>query len=227
MIEANGGLTVTLWPAYWPHQKCCSDQAPLWGLTRPRKPTGWNFNTYTKNICRRSSVIKIYFRSVVCRIKVIIFFTVWGYFARRMPEKQFWSWWIFSSDQGWVPTETQDMFWSRARNSFASEVVSAQQSSKQTTGQLIIGLALGHDKYPSAQVEQYTEILNSAPSRVGRPRLDVHNIIYWFKNTRAALRRAESRQMREAGAMPRLFSASEMIRWILAWSDHDRNDHVI
>ena len=146
MIEANGGLTVTLWPAYWPHQKCCSDQAPLWGLTRPRKPTGWNFNIYTKNICRRSSVIKIYFRSVVCRIKVIIFFTVWGCSARRMPEKQFWSWRILSSDQGWVPTETQDMFWSWAGNSFASEVVSAQQSSQQTTGHLIISsLTWGHD----------------------------------------------------------------------------------
>ena len=61
------------------------------------------------------------------------------------------------------------------------------------------------------QVEQYTDILNSAPSRMGRPKLDVHNIIYWFKNTRAALRRAETRQQREEGSMRRLFSA-EMMR---------------
>ena len=66
--------------------------------------------------------------------------------------------------------------------------------------------------YP--KVEQYTEILNSSPSRVGRPKLDVHNIIYWFKNTRAALRREEARHLREGGATARLFSA-EMIRWVL------------
>ena len=46
------------------------------------------------------------------------------------------------------------------------------------------------------EVEHFTTILNSAPGRDGRPKLDVHNIIYWFKNTRAALRRAEIRQMR-------------------------------
>ena len=43
------------------------------------------------------------------------------------------------------------------------------------------------------QVEQYTRLLNSAGCRAGRPKLDPHNIVYWFKNTRAALRRAETR----------------------------------
>ena len=77
--------------------------------------------------------------------------------------------------------------------------------------------------YP--QVEQYTEILNSSPSRVGRPMLDVHNIIYWFKNTRAALRREEARHLREGGA--RLFSA-EMIRWVFVLITlSEDNDHVI
>ena len=47
------------------------------------------------------------------------------------------------------------------------------------------------------QVEQFTHILNSAPSRHGRPKLDVHNIIYWFKNTRAAMRRTELRLSRQ------------------------------
>ena len=46
------------------------------------------------------------------------------------------------------------------------------------------------------KVENYTHILNSSPPRLGRPKLDVHNIIYWFKNTRAAQRRAELRQLR-------------------------------
>ena len=48
----------------------------------------------------------------------------------------------------------------------------------------------------SLKVEHYTNILNSAAGRAGRPKLDVHNIIYWFKNTRAALRRAEIRAVR-------------------------------
>ena len=48
------------------------------------------------------------------------------------------------------------------------------------------------------QVEHYTTLLNSAPGRVGRPKLDIHNIIYWFKNTRAALRRAEIRKIRSS-----------------------------
>ena len=48
------------------------------------------------------------------------------------------------------------------------------------------------------EVEHFTNILNTAPGRAGRPKLDVHNIIYWFKNTRAALRRAELRQIRSS-----------------------------
>ena len=48
------------------------------------------------------------------------------------------------------------------------------------------------------EVEHYTHILNTATGRAGRPKLDVHNIIYWFKNTRAALRRAEIRQIRSS-----------------------------
>ena len=48
------------------------------------------------------------------------------------------------------------------------------------------------------QVEQYTRLLNSAGCRAGRPKLDPHNIVYWFKNTRAALRRAETRHGGEA-----------------------------
>ena len=53
------------------------------------------------------------------------------------------------------------------------------------------------------KVEHYTNILNSAAGRAGRPKLDVHNIIYWFKNTRAALRRAEVRAVRGPSLIPR------------------------
>ena len=48
---------------------------------------------------------------------------------------------------------------------------------------------------------------------MGRPNLDVHNIIYWFKNTRAALRRAETRQLKEGVSMPRLYTP-EIMGWV-------------
>ncbi len=41
------------------------------------------------------------------------------------------------------------------------------------------------------QVEEYVRELNSQESRRGRRPLDVNNVIYWFKNTRAAVKRAE------------------------------------
>ena len=41
------------------------------------------------------------------------------------------------------------------------------------------------------QVEEYVKELNSLESRRGRRPLDVNNVIYWFKNTRAAVKRAE------------------------------------
>ena len=41
------------------------------------------------------------------------------------------------------------------------------------------------------QVEEYVAILNSLDSRRGKKPLDVNNVIYWFKNTRAAVKRAQ------------------------------------
>ena len=41
------------------------------------------------------------------------------------------------------------------------------------------------------QVEEYVAILNSLESRRGKKPLDVNNVIYWFKNTRAAVKRAQ------------------------------------
>ena len=48
------------------------------------------------------------------------------------------------------------------------------------------------------QVEEYVRELNSLESRRGRKELDVNNVIYWFKNTRAAVKRSEmkSRSLR-------------------------------
>ena len=41
------------------------------------------------------------------------------------------------------------------------------------------------------QVEEYVAILNSLDSRRGKKPLDVNNVIYSFKNTRAAVKRAQ------------------------------------
>ena len=48
-----------------------------------------------------------------------------------------------------------------------------------------------HFMYFYLQAEEYTDILNSLEYREKKRRLEPANIIYWFKNTRAALRRAE------------------------------------
>lgn len=43
------------------------------------------------------------------------------------------------------------------------------------------------------QITHYVNELNSLESRRGRKPLDVHNVVYWFKNARAAQKRAETR----------------------------------
>ena len=45
--------------------------------------------------------------------------------------------------------------------------------------------------YHFFKVEEYVKELNALESRRGRRPLDVNNVIYWFKNTRAAVKRAE------------------------------------
>lgn len=50
------------------------------------------------------------------------------------------------------------------------------------------------NQHPSRQqIQQYVTELNSLESRRGRKPLDVNNVVYWFKNARAAQKRAESR----------------------------------
>jgi homeobox domain-containing protein len=43
------------------------------------------------------------------------------------------------------------------------------------------------------QIQQYVKELNGLESRRGRKPLDVNNVVYWFKNARAAQKRAELR----------------------------------
>ena len=45
------------------------------------------------------------------------------------------------------------------------------------------------------QIQQYVKELNSLESRRGRKPLDINNVVYWFKNARAAQKRAELRGM--------------------------------
>lgn len=48
--------------------------------------------------------------------------------------------------------------------------------------------------HPSRQqIQSYVIALNSLESRRGRKPLDVNNVVYWFKNARAAQKRAEIR----------------------------------
>lgn len=43
------------------------------------------------------------------------------------------------------------------------------------------------------QIQQYVKELNGLESRRGRKPLDINNVVYWFKNARAAQKRAELR----------------------------------
>uniref|UniRef100_A0A1B6C4J3 Homeobox domain-containing protein n=2 Tax=Clastoptera arizonana TaxID=38151 RepID=A0A1B6C4J3_9HEMI len=50
--------------------------------------------------------------------------------------------------------------------------------------------------HPGRQlIQQYVKDLNSLESRRGRKPLDVNNVVYWFKNARAAQKRAEVRNL--------------------------------
>lgn len=50
------------------------------------------------------------------------------------------------------------------------------------------------NRHPSrSQVQEYVKELNSLESRRGRKPLDVNNVVYWFKNARAAHKRAEQK----------------------------------
>ncbi|XP_050314143.1 homeobox protein dve-1 [Anthonomus grandis grandis] len=52
------------------------------------------------------------------------------------------------------------------------------------------------NQHPSRQqIQQYVKELNNLESRRGRKPLDINNVVYWFKNARAAQKRAEVRNI--------------------------------
>ena len=52
--------------------------------------------------------------------------------------------------------------------------------------------------------------LNSLEARRGRKPLDVNNVIYWFKNTRAAVKRTEMKTRALQGRRMRLICLREV-----------------
>ncbi|XP_065567345.1 homeobox protein dve-1-like isoform X2 [Artemia franciscana] len=52
-----------------------------------------------------------------------------------------------------------------------------------------------------SQILDYVQELNSLESRRGRKPLDMPNIVYWFKNARAAQKRSESRENEESKSL--------------------------
>ena len=126
--------------------------------------------------------------------------------------------WLHWYGRGHTKTErgaaqTEDLFWSWAGNTAPAEMVRNEQPSFQDWGDHteLSWLML---KQVFVEVEHFTTILNSAPGRDGRPKLDVHNIIYWFKNTRAALRRAEIRQIRSSTFNTEELRSHERLLWV-------------
>ncbi|XP_063394969.1 homeobox protein dve-1 [Cydia fagiglandana] len=57
------------------------------------------------------------------------------------------------------------------------------------------------------QIQQYVRELNNLESRRGRKPLDVNNVVYWFKNARAAQKRAELRNIGGIGCHLNGFSS--------------------
>lgn len=56
------------------------------------------------------------------------------------------------------------------------------------------------NQHPSRQqIQHYVRELNNLESRRGRKPLDVNNVVYWFKNARAAQKRAELRNIGPGG----------------------------
>lgn len=63
-------------------------------------------------------------------------------------------------------------------------------------------LWFGENQHPTRlQIQQYVRELNSFDSRKGRKPLDVNNVVYWFKNARAAYKRAEQRHSNGSGGV--------------------------
>lgn len=61
----------------------------------------------------------------------------------------------------------------------------------------------GENQHPSRQqIQDYVRILNNLESRRGRKPLDVNNVVYWFKNARAAAKRNPGARIGMNGQSP-------------------------
>ncbi len=66
------------------------------------------------------------------------------------------------------------------------------------------------------QAEEYTETLNGLECRQAKRRLETANIIYWFKNTRAATRRAEAKSA-AAGRFPLYLDLGHQLEYLFRY----------
>lgn len=63
-----------------------------------------------------------------------------------------------------------------------------------------------------SKIHHYVSELNNLESRKGRKPLDVNNVVYWFKNARAAQKRAEVR-----GMNPGQYSSYSKAEFFKSW----------
>lgn len=103
----------------------------------------------------------------------------------------------------------EDEFRRRARITQITKMVLWKPTSQQTTGiyklNHLVSLEFNGCSYRDQiflirisrclQIMQYVNELNSLESRRGRKPLDVNNVVYWFKNARAAQKRTEGRNV--------------------------------
>ena len=87
------------------------------------------------------------------------------------------------------------------------------------------------NNHPSRlQVEEYVTILNSLESRKGKKPLDINNVIYWFKNTRAAVKRAQIKNDRHLldpfyfQKLPQLYEGADRLVNIFLKVEYIRDD---
>ena len=69
----------------------------------------------------------------------------------------------------------------------------------------------GENQHPSRQqIQDYVRILNNLESRRGRKPLDVNNVVYWFKNARAAAKRNPGARIGVNGQSPQQMNGSSL-----------------
>lgn len=69
----------------------------------------------------------------------------------------------------------------------------------------------GENQHPSRQqIQDYVRILNNLESRRGRKPLDVNNVVYWFKNARAAAKRNPGARIGMNGQSPQQMNGGSL-----------------